>query len=626
MDDVVFGRRYRVIEKIGSGGMADVFKAVDDVLGRTVAVKVLHPRYASDPTFVARFRQEAQAAANLSHPNIVNMYDWGRDGETYYIVMEYVKGVDLKSLVSQQGPLDPHKAAEYAAQVCSALAVAHGYDIIHRDIKPHNIVLASDGTVKVMDFGIARAGNTTMTQTGSVLGTAQYISPEQAQGKQLSPASDLYSLGVTLYEMVTGRPPFDADTPVATALQQVNDEPVPPRQVRASIPPALEAVILRAMRKNPAERYDSATEMRDDLRRVANGEAPAGGVYTGAASPDHTSVLPPVERAASARPAGGVPRMQPVPERRMSPWAWVAIVAALLVVGLGVAYALGAFGGGGVVVPPLTGLTEEQAQTELEAAGLTLGVVGTENSDTVEPGIIISQDPEAGDKVEQGTAINIVVSLGIAQVVVPDLTEYKEADAIAALRSTGEVEYDHSEDENSADVAKGLVIRTEPAAGTSVPKGTPVVLYVSVGVAQVKVPDVTGLSLAKAQGQLEDAGLKVATTEAFSDSVPKGSVISQKPDANVLLEVGSTVTLEISKGPEVIIVPDVRTMSEADAKKALKDLGLEPKVTYVTSPDDGIVINQFPIPGASAKRGDVVEIEVGKQPADDGPPTPPANG
>lgn len=617
MDDVVFGRRYRVIEKIGSGGMADVFKAVDDVLGRTVAVKVLHPRYASDPTFVARFRQEAQAAANLSHPNIVNMYDWGRDGETYYIVMEYVKGTDLKSLVAQQGPLDPRKAAEYAAQVCGALAVAHGYDIIHRDIKPHNIVLAPDGTVKVMDFGIARAGNTTMTQTGSVLGTAQYISPEQAQGKQLSPASDLYSLGVTLYEMVTGRPPFDADTPVATALQQVNDEPIPPRQVRASIPPALEAVILRAMRKNPAERYASATEMRDDLRRVVNGDAPAGGVYAGAASPDHTSVLPPVERAASARPAGA-PRVQPVPERRMSPWAWVAIVAALMVVGLGVAYALGAFGGGGVVVPPLTGLTEEQAQTELEAAGLTLGVVGTENSDTVEPGIIISQDPEAGDKVEEGTAINIVVSLGIAQVVVPDLAEYKEADAIAALRSLGELEYDHSEDENSAEVEKGLVIRTEPAAGTSVPKGTPIILYVSVGVEQVKVPDVTGLSLAKAQAQLEEVGLKAKTTEAFSDSVPKGSVISQKPDPNVLLEAGSTVTLEISKGPEVIIVPDVRTMNEADAKKALTDLGLEPKVTYVTSPDDGIVVNQFPIPGASAKRGDVVEIEVGKTPGDGG--------
>lgn len=618
MEDVVFGRRYRVIEKIGSGGMADVFKAVDEVLGRTVAVKVLHPRYASDPTFVARFRQEAQAAANLSHPNIVNMYDWGRDGDTYYIVMEFVKGTDLKALVTREGPLDPRKAAEYAAQVCSALAVAHGYDVIHRDIKPHNIVLTPEGTVKVMDFGIARAGNSTMTQTGSVLGTAQYISPEQAQGKPLSPASDLYSLGATLYEMVTGRPPFDAATPVATALQQVNDDPVPPRQIRASIPPALEAVILRAMRKNPAERYDSAAEMRDDLRRAANGEPPAGGIYAGGTGADHTSVLPAVERAPSARPAG-TPRVQQIPERRMSPWVWVAIVAALLIVGLGVAYALGAFGSGGVVVPTLTGLTEEQAIVELEAAKLTLGETGTENSDTVEPGLIIRHDPPAGDKVEEGTAVNIFVSTGIEQVVVPDLTEYKESDAIAALRSTDELEYDHSEPENSATVAKGLVIRTEPAAGESVAKGTLIVLYVSEGVKQVKLIDVTDLSLAKAQAQLEDLGLKIKTAEAFSDSVPKGSVISQKPDANVLLEVGSTVTLTISKGTEVIIVPDVRDKNEADAKKMLKDAGLEPKVKYVTSPDEGVVINQFPIPGASAKRGDVVEIEVGKLPEDEGP-------
>ncbi|MHB1450680.1 MAG: Stk1 family PASTA domain-containing Ser/Thr kinase [Coriobacteriia bacterium] len=615
MEDVVFGRRYRVIEKIGSGGMADVFKAVDEVLGRTVAVKVLHARYASDPTFVARFRQEAQAAANLSHPNIVNMYDWGRDGDTYYIVMEYVKGTDLKSLVTQQGPMDPHKAAEYAAQICSALAVAHGYDIIHRDIKPHNIVLTPDGTIKVMDFGIARAGNTTMTQTGSVLGTAQYISPEQAQGRQLSPASDLYSLGVTLYEMVTGRPPFDADTPVATALQQVNDEPLPPRQVRASIPPALEAVILRSMRKNPAERYDSAAEMRDDLRRAASGDIPSGGVYAGAPDAGHTSVLPTVERAASARPAGA-PQMKPIPERRNSPWPWIALAAALLLVGLGVAYALGAFGGGGVVVPTLAGLTEDQAKTELEAAGLTLGVVGTENHDNIEPGLIISQDPPAGDEVESGTAINIVVSLGIAQVSIPDLTEYSEADAIDALQSSEDLDYDRTIDENSATIVKGLVIRTEPAAGASVPKGTSVILYVSIGVEQVTVPDVTELSLAKAQAQLEDLGLKVATTESFSDSVPKGTVISQKPDADVLLESGRTVTLEISKGPEVIIVPDVRTMNEADAKKALTDIGLEPKVVYVTSPDEGVVINQFPIPGASAKRGDVIEIEVGKLPDD----------
>ncbi|KUK49393.1 MAG: Serine/threonine protein kinase [Actinobacteria bacterium 66_15] len=586
MEDLIFGRRYKVTEKIGSGGMADVFKAVDEVLGRTVAVKVLHARYASDPNFVARFRQEAQAAANLSHPNIVNMYDWGRDGDTYYIVMEYVKGTDLKSLVSRQGPLDPHKVAEYGAQVCGALTVAHGYDIIHRDIKPHNIVLTPDGTIKVMDFGIARAGNTTMTQTGSVLGTAQYISPEQAQGKPLTPASDLYSLGVTLYELATGTLPFDGDTPVA-------------------------------MRKNPADRYASASEMRDDLRRVAGGQSAVGGIYGGAATADQTSVLPPVESSASSRPAGS-PRMQPVPERRMSPWAWVALVAVLIAAGLGVAFALGAFDGGGVVVPTLSGLTEEQAAAELETAGLTLGVVGTENSDTVAIGMIISQDPPAGEEVEPGTAVNIVVSLGVAEVAVPDLTEMSEQTAIDMLKASDDLEYERTRDENNAEIEKGLVIRTEPAAGATVPKGTSVVLYVSAGVEQVEVPDVTGKTVANATAELEGIGLNVKTTESFSDTVAKGSVISQSPDANVVLKAGSTVTLEVSKGPEVIIVPDVRTMNEADAKKALTDAGLTPKVVYVSSPDDGIVINQFPIPGSSASRGDQVEIEVGKLPDGDG--------
>jgi eukaryotic-like serine/threonine-protein kinase len=296
VEELVFGRRYRVIEKVGSGGMAEVYKAVDEVLGRTVAVKVLHPRYAADPSFVARFRQEAQAAANLSHPGIVNIYDWGRDDETYYIVMEYVHGTDLKVLVGQQGALDPMKAAQYASQVCAALAVAHGYDIIHRDIKPHNIVLAPDGTVKVMDFGIARAGNTTMTQTGSVLGTAHYVSPEQAQGRPLGPGSDLYSLGIVLYELTTGQLPFDADTPVAVALKQVNEEPVPPRQINPDIPPALEAVIMRALQKDPATRYSSAEEMRTDLKRVLAGGSVDAPAAVAAGGMDETSVMPAVGR------------------------------------------------------------------------------------------------------------------------------------------------------------------------------------------------------------------------------------------------------------------------------------------------------------------------------------------
>ena len=614
MEDLVFGRRYRVTEKIGSGGMADVYKAVDEVLGRTVAVKVLYARYAAEPNFVARFRQEAQAAANLSHPNIVNIYDWGRDGETYYIVMEYVNGRDLKSLVTEHGPLDPLKAAGYAEQVCAALGVAHGYDIIHRDIKPHNIVLTPDGTTKVMDFGIARAGNTTMTQTGSVLGTAQYISPEQAQGRPLGPASDLYSLGITLYEMVTGRVPFDADTPVATALMQVNDEPVPPRQVRGSIPPGLEAVILRAMRKDPAERYASAAEMRDDLRRVIAGEPAVGGAYGGGADIGHTSVLPAVDRTVTPR-AEAAPPVRPIPERNMSPWVWVAVAALLLALAVAGTYALGVFGTNGVIVPTLTGLTEDEAIAALEEAELTIGERGTENHDTVELGLIVRQDPEAGSKVEKGTAVNVVISLGIAQLEVPNLTEMTEGEAIAILRDPESgLDYDKTIRETNTDVPKGDVIRTEPAAGALVPKGTRVILYVSEGVAQVKVPDVVGKPRANAEADLRAAGLAVRVNEVFHDTVAKGAVVSQKPDANVLVEAGSTVTIDVSKGPEVILVPDVRGKTEAEAKAELEAAFLVPKVVYVDSPDDGIVVNQFPIPGASAKRGDTVEIEVGKLP------------
>ena len=612
MEELVFGRRYRVTEKIGAGGMADVYKAVDDVLGRTVAVKVLHERYSAEPNFIARFRQEAQAAANLSHPNIVNMYDWGHEGETYYIVMEYVNGPDLKSIVTEKGPIDPLKAAEYGAQVCSALAVAHGYDIIHRDIKPHNIAIASDGSVKVMDFGIARAGNSTMTQTGSVLGTAQYISPEQAQGKPLTPASDLYSLGITLYEAVTGQLPFTADTPVATALMQVNSEPVPPRQLRASIPPALEAVILRALRKDPAERYASASEMRADLKRVASGEPAIGGAYGGALM-DHTSVLPAIERSATPVTAG--PQIHAIPEkRRISPWVWVGIVAAVLLAGLGIAYAMGAFGGGGVIVPPVTGLTEDQARLALTNAGLTPGEVTTENSDEVELGLVIRQDPPAGTEAEEGARVDFVVSLGVELLTVPNLTDMPESEAIDALAAAG-FDYDRSVDEFNTEIDKGNVVRTDPVADSQQPRGTTVVLYVSAGVEQVKVPDIEGKPLAEANAALEAIGLKSKVNEVFSDTVAKGSVISQRPSADALVETGSTVTLEVSKGPEVILVPEVVNKTEAEAKSILEGAKLKAKVTYVDSLEDGIVINQFPIPGASASPGDVVEIEVGKVPS-----------
>ncbi len=614
MEEMAFGRRYRVTEKIGSGGMADVFKAVDEVLGRTVAVKVLHPRYAADPGFVARFRQEAQAAANLSHPGIVNMYDWGRDGETYYIVMEYVRGTDLKHLIEERGAIDPMKAAEYASQVCGALAVAHGYDIIHRDIKPHNIVLTPDGAVKVMDFGIARAGNTTMTQTGSVLGTAHYVSPEQAQGRALGPASDLYSLGIVLYELTTGKLPFDADTPVAVALKQVNEQPVPPRQINPEIPAALEAVIMRALQKDPAARYASAEEMRADLKRVLAGgavDAPAA-VAAGApaAMPDQTSVLPAVGDAATG--PGGAPRVRPVPQKR-NVWPWVIGVALVLVAALGIAWAMGAFDTTPkVVVPEVIGMTVEEAAEELELVTLTVGPITEEHSDEFEAGQIIDQSPEPGVEIAEGSEVALTVSIGSEEVAVPDVIGLTESEAIRLIRDAG-LEFE-PEREFNADVAPDTVFDQDPTAGEMVPPDSVVTIKISRGTELRRVPDVTGQTRQQAKAALEDAGFRVTENEEFSDDVAQDRVIGQRPEGGVSLDVGSTVTIRVSKGPDTVTVPDVIDLTESQARSAITGAGLQPEVNYQEDPRDGIVLTQNPIPNATARRGDTVRIWVGKAP------------
>ncbi len=320
MTEEVFAQRYRITDKIGGGGMAEVYKAADGVLGRTVAIKVLHPQYAGDADFVARFRQEAQSAANLSHPNIVNIYDWGEQAGTYYIVMEYIEGKDLKEVIDAQGPLSAAKTMELSAKVAAALDFAHRHDVIHRDVKPHNIVLTRDNEVKVTDFGIARRGASTMTQTGSVLGTAGYISPEQAQGRAVGPASDIYSLGCVMYEMLTGDPPFTGENPVAVAVKQVNEPPVPPRQINPQIPEALQAIILKAMAKRPEERYGSAEEMREDILRVAQGGEPD---YAAAGA---TTVLP-VTAPVVPRPATGAAP----PPKKKKVWPWVALAIGLAI-------------------------------------------------------------------------------------------------------------------------------------------------------------------------------------------------------------------------------------------------------------------------------------------------------
>ena len=607
MDDTIFGRRYRVTEKLGSGGMAEVFKAVDEVLGRTVAVKVLHPRYAAEENFVARFRQEAQSAANLSHPGIVNIYDWGRDGDVYYIVMEYVRGIDLKTLVSERGAQDPMKVAEWGVQVCSALAVAHGYDIIHRDIKPHNLVLTPDGTIKVMDFGIARAGNTTMTQTGSVLGTAHYVSPEQAQGRPLGPSSDLYSLGVVLYELTTGRLPFDADTPVAVALKQVNEDAVPPRQIEPSIPPALEAVIMRAMRKDPAERYVSAEEMRTDLKRAMSGEAVAPTVPVG--MPDQTSVLPQIGPGTTAGAPVGAPRVRPVPERRPV-WPWIlAITALLLMAAFGAAWYAGLFEGG-VTVPNVIGKTEDEAAALLTEAELTKGTVTTEFSDTVEPGTVIDQSPVPGASAPKDSAVALTISRGREQVEIPELSGALESEAEATLQ---EMRFRViTQREFSSEVEADHVIGTTPEAGTRANVGDTVTLIVSKGIETVRVPDVTGSSSNSARKTLQDAGFDVKVTEEFNDSTPSGQVISQSPSEGSLSDAGSTVTIVVSKGKELVTVPEVRDKTESEARSLLQKAGLAVEVQYVPNDVDDVVLQQSPLPKSKVEPGATILITVGR--------------
>jgi beta-lactam-binding protein with PASTA domain/tRNA A-37 threonylcarbamoyl transferase component Bud32 len=619
VEELVFGRRYRVTEKIGTGGMADVYKAVDETLGRTVAVKVMHARYAADPAFAARFRQEAQAAANLVSPNIVNMYDWGADGDTYYIVMEYVRGSDLKSIILEKGALPSKKVADIGAQVAAALSVAHGYDIVHRDIKPHNIMVQPDGSAKVMDFGIARAGNSTMTQTGSVLGTAHYVSPEQAQGKELTGASDLYSLGVVLYESVTGTLPFDADTPVAVALKQVNEQPLPPSARNSGIDPGLEAIIVKAMQKRAPDRYSSPDEMRKDLLRVVSGEpvhaasASAGAMVAGgataaaAARMDATSVLPSVGTAGS-NGYGQQPVRRSAPKKRPV-WPWILVVALLALAGLGVAWGMGAFGPKSASIPDVVGKTRVEAQTILTEAGFVVGAITEDFADSVPVGAVVSQQPAANSSAKKGISVSLTLSRGPNMMTVPTVVGMTESEAFRALETAG-FNPQALPSEFNKDVASGTVFKQTPEGDASAAKGSTVSYVVSRGTELAEVPDVKGKSQSSATSTLQKAGFKVSTKESTSDQTDKGLVMSQNPQSGVSVAKGSTVSITVASGPATAKVPAVVGDLEALAKTKLTDAGF--KVTVVTEAGSGTgnVTKQDPVAGTKADIGSTVTITI----------------
>jgi len=529
----ILNSRYELEQLIGTGGMADVYRARDTLLGRTVAVKILHPQFAKDPVFIERFRQEAQAAANLNQPNIVNVYDWGIEDSTYYIVMEYVMGRDLKDIIVQGGPLLPERAVEIAMAICLALDVAGAHGIVHRDIKPQNIIVTNDGQIKVMDFGIARtAGGSAMTQTGTIMGTAQYISPEQAQGRVADPRSDLYSLGVVLYEMLTGRVPFDGENPVAIAYKHVREDPLAPSMINPDISPELEAVVMKALAKNPENRYQTAMEMRSDLERCLEG-AP---VYA-------TLVLPPEEGQTQALTRAAPPR------RSRTAWIWVLVIAIFLT---GVAFLIFALvrNSGGVQVPDVIGMKQSDAQALLTSKGFKMNVSKAVKDATKPKDTVISQDPKAGSNLQKGGTVNVEISQGPDLVGVPNVVGMTPDAATAALQAAGLTLGDtlHT---NSATIPKNKVAVQNPAAGAQVSKGTAVTITISDGPEMGLVPDVTTLTADAAASKLSQAGFKAGVQYVTSSTGTEGTVQSQSPAAGSSAPKGSTVTINVIKRRKV---------------------------------------------------------------------------
>ena len=618
MGNRIFGNRYQVTEKIGMGGMAEVYKATDSTLGRTVAVKVMLPQYAADPNFAARFRQEAQAAANLNSPYIVNIYDWGKDQDSYYIVMEYVRGTDLKTAIQQRGHIHPRKVAEIGSQVCSALSVAHGYDIIHRDIKSANIMVQADGNVKVMDFGIAQAGVPGMTQDSTVLGTAHYVSPEQAQGKKLTPASDLYSLGVVLYEAATGQLPFDGPDVVSVAMKQVSELPVPPRQINPDIDPQFEQIIMRALEKDPRNRYATANEMKraidDYLKGNAVSSAPtqvigAAGATT-AYPADRTSVMPASSqdgtRVIQQPDRNGGPGTGK--KRSKKPLVAVVLVVAVLAICLGVAFASGIFGKH-VTVPDVTNQTIEEATDAIENANLKVGI-SYDISDTVEKDHVISQDPLGNTQVAEGSTVNIVVSTGKTSgetVNVPNLIGLSASEAEQSLAAAGLK--GKSQTANSDQYEAGQIFEQNPAAFSQVPAGTTITYTISLGkkAENKNVANVIGLDEAEARSTLENQGFQVTVKEGTSDKVGKGQVYDQSPSGGTSSPTGATVTIYVSTGSDTATVPNVVGDSEDEATSQLEDAGFRVSVRGSGS----VVVSQSPSSG-SAKSGSTVTITLGE--------------
>ncbi|HLT16729.1 MAG TPA: Stk1 family PASTA domain-containing Ser/Thr kinase [Acidimicrobiales bacterium] len=622
----VFNGRYELHRRLGRGGMAEVYLARDQLLDRPVAVKVLFPEFATDPAFVERFRREATAAANLNHPNIVGVYDWGEADSTYFIVMEYVDGRTLAEILRTEGPLHPDRVADIGADVAAALGFAHRNGVVHRDVKPGNVIVTSTGLVKVADFGIARAITASteddLTQVGQVMGTAAYFSPEQARGENVDPRSDIYSLGVVLYELATGRPPFAGDSPVAIAYKHVHESPVPPRQVDPTLPQALEAIILKTLAKNPANRYPSAEDLRADLRRFREGNRIlAEPVMPPPVDPGATGVLPATEAvgATVAAPVAEAYYEEDDEEPRRS-GLFLAALVVLLVLLAGMLFLLARALGLGqddepaaatVEVPRVIGLPVEEAIEILEGEGFDVDTVEEPNED-FEAGIVFDQDPVGGFKAEEGSTVTLKVSAGVEQIPVPDVVGSQIDDARRLLE--GEGFRVREEPIPSEDVPVGEVVSQDPPGGELAPRSSEVVLQVSSGPEERPVPEIQpGSTVSAASSLLGQNGFTVDERSQPHESIPEGRVIGTDPPAGTPLPRGATVTLIVSSGPPTVEVPNLDNLTESGAQSAVqnRNLAFRPETTTDCDPSrNGRVVGQSPSPGTAVQHGTTVTAQI----------------
>ena len=627
--------RYELIEKIGEGGMAVVYKAKDRLLNRYVAIKILRPEFTQDEQFLDSFKRESQAAAGLQHPNIVSIYDVGRTGNINFIVMELVDGRPLSDFIKENGHLDYKTTIDIAKQVASALAIAHKHQIIHRDVKPHNIMITSDGVAKLTDFGIARAvSNATMVaDTSKIIGSVHYFSPEQARGAYVDERSDIYSLGIVMFEMLTGRVPFDGETPVEVALKHINEDVPSPAKLVPGIPPALDKVVLKATDKYQTERYKSADEMLEALKNVEFvtqmvGDRVFAGETDNKPRRDENLVAPVMSSRREDREQEMViapanprkPKAKSDDKKKKKRAIIIGVAAAAILALFGILYVSGIIGGGGkeVTVPDVKGMSYSEAKEVLEAKGLKIEKADEPiASQKIEKGKIVSQTPSKNSKVKKGRTVRVILSAGNTELKVPDLKglSYKEA---KTLLSEMGLQISKGDEVDSDSVTEGLIASQYPSAKTKVDKGDIITVNISRGKKDAVIPKLVGTTFTSESDVsdiLSKYGYKLGKVSYEESYETPGTIIKQSPDAGTTAEKKTTVDIVISKAKSKATVPNLNGMTYDQAESALQSLGFS--VGRVTEEENngftaGTVFKQYPAANSEYQTGSTVDIWIAK--------------